>query len=175
MPSLFEKEGWLNAVAQLRAKAAEFERLMGVVKSTYSTAANSPELYKEYETLLFKGNVIKGTIQTLTSGIDYIFRIFDTVFGDTEPEQLGIIPLVPIAVILSAVGAITYWINDSLKYLNKVNEIRRIESQGYSAKEAYKIVHGDKKGFFEKMLEPKFLLIGGGLIVFLILSKRRRI
>lgn len=175
MPSLFEQKEWLSAVATLRAKAAEFENLSYQVKDTYYIAVNDPKLLKEYESLLFKGDIIKKTIQTVTSGVDIIFKGYSTMLSSVEIEQdnLGFIPLVPIAVILSAIGAITYWISDSVKYLNKINEIKRVESQGYSTKEAYKIIQGDEKGFIEKMLEPKFLLIGSGLLFVFLISRAR--
>ncbi|MES9901022.1 MAG: hypothetical protein ABW148_18650 [Sedimenticola sp.] len=173
MPSLFEKDEWLNAVAALKAKAAEFERLKREVEGTYYIAVNDPKLLNEYESLIFKSDVIRGTIESITGGIDYIFKIFNTVFDDTDTSGLGFIPLVPIAVILSAIAGITYWINDSVKYLNKINEIKRIEREGYSIKEAYQMVE-DEKGFFAKLIEPKYLLIGTGLILVLVLSRQNR-
>ena len=172
MASLFEKDEWLNAVSLLRQKAAEFERLKREVEETYSIAISDPNLFKEYESIIFKSDVIKGTIQRVTSGIDYIFGIFNTVFDDVDTSGLGFIPLVPVAVILSAIAAITYWISDTTKYLNKINEIKRIEQAGYSIKDAYQMIE-DKKGFFETLLDSKYLIIGSGLVLLLVMTRNR--
>ena len=147
MGSLFEKEEWLNAVALLRNKASEFEKLESAIMNTFYIASNSPELLDEYDSLLFKAEIIRNTIKTVTEGIDYVFKVFNTVFNDTDTSGLGFIPLVPIAVILAAIASITYWVNDAVKYLSKINEVKRIESEGYTVKEAYQILQ-DEKGFF---------------------------
>ncbi len=55
----------------------------------------------------------------LQAGLIIYLKIFNTVFDDTDTSGLGFIPLVPIAVILSAIAGITYWINDSVKYLKQ--------------------------------------------------------
>lgn len=172
MASIFDKEEWLSAVANLRAKAAEFQALREQVLESYSIAKEYPSLLNEYEALLFKSNVIESTIKSVTNGIDIIFGMFNTVFGDEDVDGLGIVPLVPVAVILSAIGAITYWINSSIKYLNKIKEIKRIENQGYTVEEAYKMVNEQNGGLMQKLMSP-YVLIGGGLLIVLLLSRKR--
>lgn len=175
MPSIFEKEEWLNAVAQLKDKATEFKQLQNQVINTYYLVQYNPELLNEYESLIFKSRIIENTINTMTNGIDYIFKIFNSVFGEETNDlgNLGLVPLVPVAVILSSIAGITYWINDSLKYLDKVEEVKRIESQGYSAEEAYKIVHDSQGGFLSNILDSPYLMIGSGLLFVILLSRSR--
>lgn len=172
MASIFDKEEWLNAVANLRAKAAEFQALREQVLESFVIAKEYPSLLREYESLIFKSTIIENTIKSVTKGIDVIFGMFNTVFNDSEVDGLGIVPLVPVAVILSAVAAITYWINSSVKYLNKIKEIKRIENQGYSVEEAYKMISEKENGFLQQLMSP-YVLVGGGLLIVLLLARRR--
>lgn len=172
MASIFDKEEWLNAVANLRAKAAEFQALREQVLESYSIAKEYPSLLSEYESLIFKSNIIESTIKSVTSGIDIIFGMFNTVFNDENVDGLGIVPLVPVAVILSAVAAITYWIKSTVKYLNKIKEIKRIENQGYTVEEAYKMVSEKDNGILQTLMSP-YVLIGGGLLIVLLLARKK--
>jgi hypothetical protein len=64
---------------------------------------------------------------------------------------LGFVPLIPIAIILSAIAAIGYWVSDGLKYLDKVGRVESLTREGYSPSEAYSLVHGSRFSITENL------------------------
>ena len=137
---IFQRQEWLNAVDNLKTKAREFNRVYNDVSISYP---KDPALLSERNSLLDKGDWVKGTIEKTTSSIDAVYGVIKEWGFSESLNGLGVIPLIPVAIILSAIGAISYWINDALKYLEKVGRIERLENEGYSTKAASEIVFGE--------------------------------
>lgn len=165
MANLFEKQAWTNAVADLKAKAAEFMTLLNQVNATGPDVMDSPELRAERAKLIDRAGIIKSTIEKTTAGIDYVYGMWDKIFGNSQPVSglgvLGFIPLVPVAVIAGAVGAVTYWITDAMKFLKRVNEVKALKAEGVSTRQAYAIV--DKEGGIIGLIKTvaPWLAVGG--------------
>ncbi len=169
MSGYFNTADWGATVDELRTKAARFIRVYDAVVNTHSDIKDNPDMIQEYNSIINKGDFIKGTIQRISSGIDNISGSggnvlnaiglnYDTI---TRGNNLGfILPLVPIAVILSASAGITYWVTDALKYLDKVRRVKELTVQ-VGSKKAYNMVYGTNM----KNIVP--WVIGGISIVFL--------
>ncbi len=175
MTSLFEQQEWMQAVANLKAKAAQFSVLFAQVEQTGDIVSNKPALAEQRSKLLLRGITIRTTIEALTRSIDFVVKQWNQFFGDEPaPDNLGVIPLVPVAVIASAIAAITYWINDTTKYINRVEEIKRLESQGYTPEQAYNIVEKKRQGILSAIFDPTFLWVSAGVIGVLVFTSIRR-
>lgn len=145
--SILDSQEWQDAVVKLRKKASEFNSIFYDVES--SNVSGNSELQSEKDSLLWKGRAIKNTIENITSGIDAVYRAAQGsgLSGAVNLGNVGFLPLIPIAVILSAIGAITYWVNDAIKYLNKVQRVEDYKQAGYSTVEANEMVFGSEFSF----------------------------
>lgn len=145
--ALFEEEKWLNAVNVLQQKAGNFNQLFNRVLNSERTATVTPNLYNEYTGLVDRGRTIKNTISTTTSAIDTVYGFVTEALGKKQADSLsglGFIPLIPIAIITGAIAAITYWINDAVKYLDKTAQVESLTRQGVTPEKAYTTVYGEK-------------------------------
>lgn len=153
---------WDNAVNRLRQKALEFNRIYDLVVNSQSIAINDDILYEDYDSIRNKGDFIKGTIQRVTQLVDEVYRATNEIMGEentgalihninTQSNSMNglgfVIPLIPIAVVTSAIAAITYWVNDALKYLTKIEQVKNLINKDVNPKEAYEIVHGQAYSF----------------------------
>lgn len=121
-------------------------------------------LQPEKRKMLDRAKIIK-------QGIEGVFGTMD----EFEGVGLGVIPLIPIAVIGASLAAITKWTLDFKKFMAAVTEQRRLESTGMPPAQAAEIARqGLTKPFisidFKKLLLPA-LVVGGGLWYF---SRKRR-
>jgi len=175
MAGLFDAREWTGAVAKLKAKAAEFLTILARIDATGPAVVGSPELRAERAKLIERAGFVRATIEKVTHGIDYVYSIWDSVFGGNSVSgvgALGIIPLVPIVVIAGAGSAITYWITDALKFLKRVDEVEKLKSEGISTQQAYAIVNreGGLIGFMRAALPVAVI---GGIIWFI--SRKQRV
>lgn len=174
MASLFEAQQWTDAVNKLKSSAADFVSLLARVNDTGPLVIDNPELRAERARLIERAGIVRGTIEKVTQGIDYVHSVWDQVFGDNAVNglsNLGIIPLVPVVVIAGAGAGITYWITDAVKFLKRVDEVEALKSEGMTAREAYAIVDREKGVIgFLRSVSP---LIAVGALAWFI-SKRVR-
>lgn len=174
MASLFEAQQWTDAVNKLKSSAADFVALLSRVDKTGLLVMDNPKLRAERARLIDRAAIVRGTIERVTQGVDYVHSVYDQVFGNNEVNglsNLGIIPLVPIVVIAGAGAGITYWITDAVKFLKRVDEVEALKSEGMTSREAYAIVDREKGiiGF----LRSATPLIAVGVLVWFV-SKRVR-
>lgn len=151
-------------IQQFKDKARRFWSLWTNLNQQRSTVSRqAPAVQAEYNDLLSRGSKIRSTIDYVTGAIDKAAAMYDSVkswisetfgFGDIdEPieryEQMGLIPLIPIAVIVAALAAITKWTSDAYEFNARLNEIQRLEAQGIGPREAAAIVERTMdKGIF---------------------------
>lgn len=157
MASILENIEWDNAVNKLRQKATEFNNIYNLVVNSENVIADDLELYKEYDSIRYKGDLIKGTIKKATGLIDEVYSAASSIIGEDNTinmlktgaitEGLGILPFLPIMFVTSAIAAITYWVNDAIKYLSKVEQVKNLIGKNVDPEEAYKIVHGETSIF----------------------------
>lgn len=174
----------LSWLEKFKAEALRFRDAYNALVSKQAFASERPELRAEYDALYSRGAVIKGTIDSLTQAVDRVTGFFSGAtsavkrfFGlDGVPVmpalsgRLGVVPLIPIAMIASAVALMGKWVADVYLFERKVTEQQRLESDGVPAVEAAAIVRGMSagsgfSGVLDTLKTP--ILIGGGLLFFI--------
>lgn len=135
-------------------------------------ATNVPaHLQAEKTKLLERAETVKNAILKVTSLSDSL-RI----------PGLSALPLVPIAIVAAALGAIAYWTNDYLTFAKKIQYQRDLVTQGVPASEAARIANEayDTRGPVQKAIDwvggnlvVVGLLAGGGFLAWRWVQKRR--
>lgn len=137
-----------NTLQRFKDKATEF---MQVFTRLGSMEDIPPNLQQEYSELMDTGSNIFGTVSWITSSVDSVtgffsdFFEFDGVqatrdFINGETDQLGIIPLVPIAAVTGAIAFMSKYVSDVYLFERKVTEQKRLVASGISEREAADIV-----------------------------------
>lgn len=139
---------WDAARQNLISKAQEFTQLWNSLTQLAPAASSDPQLQSDYNTLMARGDYIRSTVQSITQGFDSgadwfnnTLATFRNAVGLGEVPRagvralmrlngLGILPLVPIAVILAAVAAITYWITDAYTMQGRLNLAAKVQAAG---------------------------------------------
>jgi hypothetical protein len=134
---------------RFKDKADEFMSAWTTLNSIGQVPAN---LQGEYDDLQQTGNVIQGTISTLTQAVDTVTGFFSDLFTfdgvgavrnyiNDSPQQLGIAPLIPIAAITVALGTMGKFITDVYLFERKVSEQQRLVASGLHEAEAAEIIN----------------------------------
>lgn len=129
-------------------------------------------LSAEKNALLSRAETVKNAILKVTSLSDSL-RI----------PGLAALPLVPIALIASALGAIAYWANDYATFVKKIQYQRDLVTQGVPAAEAARIADEayDSRGPVQKAMDwvggnlvKVGLFAGAGFLAWQFFKKQRR-
>ena len=81
---------------------------------------------------------------------------------------LGVVPLIPIAVIGGSLALMGKWIFDSKKFVGKIEEVKRLERKGYSSEQAVNMVEkllGEKSLINLGKIMPIILIVGIGALI----------
>lgn len=141
-------QSWDQAKNALIQKAAEFTQLYNRLRSQAAVANSDPQLSAEYQALMAKGDYIKSTVSSITQSFDSGANWFSNQLSslknmiglDGVPKAglgslmrlngLGILPLIPIAVIVAATSAIVYWLTDAYTMKNKLDLAEKVHATG---------------------------------------------
>jgi len=182
----------LSVIDQFKKQARDFWRLyttMGDDARFVATQNNSVQ--KEYADLMSRGQTIRSGVERATSVVDGAGSMIDSArnwFSDTfglsglryaeglAGTQLGFIPLIPIAVVAGSLALIGKWVNDALVFNRRINEMKRLQSQGMTPNQAANII--DKimpKGFGASVtgLVMPIALVGAIVLLPRLLKKKR--
>jgi len=165
---------WQRAVNSLKTKAGEFNGLYDQLLSLRYVAEQSPDLLPTYNKLMRNGARLKSTIQSTTQSID---SIYDTLRGAVGLGSLGLLPLVPVAVIAGSISALGIWITDAYVALKQLDERKVLINQGFTPTQITSIATGqNKKAWYEfpfsNVVLPIVGLVGGVLLLKKLRSKR---
>lgn len=159
---------WDNKLAELKAKGKEFNTLFDELKNKENFVKQFPTLYENYLSLMKKGEWIRDTISTITRGVDYGTNL---LFGTTKPpiNKMGALQLVPIAVMVSALSAVSAWIASAYVELEKIQTAERLSKEkGVDPVKFLESAEGKsfagETGKFFKGLTPILFFIGIGWI-----------
>lgn len=171
---IFEKQEWLNAVDDLKAKASNFMQLYERVR--YSIP-QTPELARVKKAALEKADTVQGTIQKITQGIDWTYGKLDEVFGDNTDgtlQELGLVWFIAVPVITSAVAAVTYSISEFTQYLGDNEKIEQLRQQGHSLEDSINIVNQPRgiAASIERGLKSYGPWLAAGFVVYLMMQKK---
>ena len=158
-------------IEKFKDKAKQFWALWNkLAGEQYDMATRPLEIQSQYSDLISRGQSIKSTIETVTGAIDKAAATYQDVknwlaekFGlngveiDEKTGQLGIIPLIPIAIIGASLAAMGKWVLDAYEFSGKLDKMKELESQGMSPSEAAAVV--------EKSLIGQGMFAGAGNLV----------
>lgn len=163
-----------------KQRALVFSRTLEDLKKRESIARSNPAEYQKYREYVASGENIKRRIQQITGGVDSVVSWFTSLFdGNTARDagQLGILPLIPIAIITASLAWMGSWIKDALAFNRRMDAIANLESRGVSPGEAAKIINKSMPGGFMETLAKEVktpIVIGLGLFgIYLILKKQK--
>lgn len=144
-----------SLINNFKAKARDWA--INVV--TLTNTEVPPSLQSQKRTLLSRANIIK-------TGVEKIFGTMDEFVN----VGLGLLPVVPIAVLGASIAAMTKWTYDFVKFMTAVKEQRRLEATGMSPDKAAEIANQNlNKPFINidmKNLILPAVLIGGAVWYF---------
>jgi hypothetical protein len=161
---------WQNAVDNLKEKAKEFTKVFSQLQSDSGRVPQN--LRAEYDAIMSRGSWVKATIQQVTSGIDSAWSAVQSIpmlnglRNVNNLRGMGIVPLIPIAVIAGAVAVIVAWLSDAYSLQQKINLAK---STGASPSQAANIIgagSGSTAGGFIQSVGT-LLLIGAAVFLFL--------
>lgn len=166
--SIFNTDEWAAAYERLKAKAAEFTRLYQDLGNFDSLAASNPDVARRRQKLLDRGNVIYSTLENIRSFANTIYNAGESWgLNGLAGQHLGLF-WIPIAAVVSAIGAITYWITDAKKEIEEFRLIEQLQNEGYSTSQAIEKARGA-----QPLTEVKRAVMWGvgGLLGFFILKR----
>lgn len=164
---------WTAKVNELKARAAEFMNLFQDLEARQGQAM-AAGLMAEYSELMGRGASIKARVLQVTSAIDSVYNSVSNLFGlagykpGSGLGNLGLIPLIPIAVIVGAIALMVSWITDAYNLRNK---LAAAQSAGANAAQITQIASGGGSSFLPSLTggllgnTGVFLLIGAGLLL----------
>jgi hypothetical protein len=172
--SIFDKQEWLNAVDDLKAKASNFMQLYDRV---YYSTPQTPALARVKKAALEKADTVQSTIQKVTQGIDWTYGKLDEVFGDNTDgtlQELGLVWFIAVPVITSAVAAVTYSISEFTQYLGDNEKIEQLQERGHSLEDSINIVNQPTgiAASIERGMKSYGPWIAAGFVVYLMMQKK---
>jgi len=151
-----------GALESFKTRAAEFMQTFNFLKGKEPVIARHPELKSDYTSLMDKGDWVRAAIEKVTSGVDALTGWFRSTFGAASADQLGFVPLIPLAVIAASTAAIAKWMSDAYTFSRRLSAIEKLEAGGMSPQQAADLVAAQ---------EPAGLLnfkLGGAMPVYII-------
>lgn len=119
-----QSAAWYDVIGKFREQAAKFTAAYNALLATESVAKKSPALLAEYVALRRKADDVKATVQKVTGAVDQAAGWLKSTFG------LGALPaLVPVAVVVSAVAAMSYIVADISKFVIKARQFETVSAQ----------------------------------------------
>lgn len=152
---------WKSVIPDFKAKAAQFMDILRRVEASQPTTA---ALQNMKAALLNSARWIKGTIETVTKALD-------AVANTLGMGSLGM-PLIPIAVVVAAMAAMTKFITDAIKYLNQVELARMAQQQGATPEQVANILQPEVVSTAKAFTANWLPWVMGAGIVFLLFRKR---
>lgn len=156
---------WQNAVDQFRVKARAFRDEYVNLQQMGQYAGADPELKKAYDSLMSKGSWIYNTIANLASKLD--------MMGGSGMAAMGALPLIPVAVIMGALAAITAWMSDAYIMRQKLEYARDAINAGHTAGDIDTVTGGNSLISIKGSGFQSLVLLGAvGAALYLVFNKR---
>lgn len=148
------------AVQTWRARVAEFQAQLETFMAN-QTDAVALGFGEEWNQLYSRATAIQSTLTGIADGLSSIYSWVKNVFG---LGGLGVVPLVPVAIITGSIATLVYFINQLYQFNQK---IAYAKSMNYTARETAEIL--DAGGIIGNSQSKSILatvLIGGALLYF---------
>lgn len=127
-------EADLSLIQRFKSRARDFQLARDELQRMGAAVAktNDYDLLMEYSRLVDRGNTIAATIEKATRAIDDAIAFARGALGDLTHERLGslgVVWLLPSAVLLGAIAVVGYWLADYMKFAKRFNEQARIAAE----------------------------------------------
>lgn len=120
-----------SAIQSLRDKGGEFMAAYNRLASDETRFSAYPDLYAQWQSLMSKGDDIKATVSYIASAVDNAGSFLNKTFGLSGMNAVGLFPLIPVAVAVGAVAAISAFMY-SYSALEDSLTRRELADKGYS-------------------------------------------
>ncbi len=134
--SIVQDAAWWDLVGQFRQAAAKLEALYASLLQQRDYALARPSLAGPYQALMARVAPLRAQIAGITNGANRLIGWFRNL----GLQGLGILPLIPIAVVAAALALITKWSLDARALSQRITEQQRLEATGVSPERAASIV-----------------------------------
>ena len=148
------------AVARWREKVAEFQSALSLFIANRADAV-ALGFGDEWNQLYSRAQAIQSTLTGIADGLSGIYGWVKDVFG---LGGLGVVPLIPIAVITGSIATLAYFINQILQFNQK---IALAKSMNYTPAQVNELLDaGGILGNSQSNTILATVLIGGALLYF---------
>jgi hypothetical protein len=144
-------------IEDFKVKARKWAANVVALKNTPATGA----LAIKKTALLKRASFIK-------RGVDGIFSTLKAVGLGEQDNSLGLLPLIPVAIVGASLAAMGKWFLDYKELMVKLAEQQRLESKGLSPAEAARVVaqNTSSGGIFSDIKKVLPLIAIGGAALF---------
>jgi len=189
IPTPADERAWYDVIGKFRDKAQEFTQAYNKLLSVKGEASATRATAKEYNDLIARGKKIKSNVQSITSKIDGAWAWLKSNFGFDGIEEannmaringLGVLPIIPIAVVGGSIALLGKWVSDAYIFMEKLKESKRLQMEkGLTPEQAAKVVDRlEKKGAFVnvglKRLIVPLAILGAIIVAVPMLQKEKR-
>lgn len=177
-PTSEETTAWYDLVGKFRNLANQFMSSWNYLLSQQAYVNAHPELKSDYTALMSRGVSLRSTIESTLSTIQGAMDWLKNWFG------LGLIPLIPIAVLAGSIALVTKWVTDAYALKARIDEQQRLEAKGLTPQQAANVLKQSagepSKGIFDTLaanvqnIAIGAVVIGGVLIGVRYMRRRQR-
>jgi hypothetical protein len=147
------ERAWYDVVGKFKDHAQNFKEHYVTLQGERGLVSRMDSAARaDYEKLMKRGQVVGSTIKSVMSKVDAAFSWFRDKTGMSNDEilntelrakglgEMGVLPLVPAAIIAGAITLITKWVFDAVAFEKRIAAQKALMSQGVPATEASRIV-----------------------------------
>jgi len=166
-----EKRAWYDAVGRLRDKSNEFAQARFNLIENRNVVPRDEKYIAEYNDLVRRSKLIQGNVQKVMGGVNYVANLFKSTFGEANAHsmgQIGVIPLVPVAIIGTSVALLSKWLTDAYMFMTKINKVKELEAGGMPTAQAIATVAKMSPPAFAGIMGFLPMLLLGGAAIYLL-------
>lgn len=124
----------ISLLATFKQRVAEFQAARGELQRIGAAIArtNDMEAWREYGELVARSDAIEGKVTAALNAIDASLRAVRAAVGLDglrALSALGIVWLIPVAVIAAALALLGYWLSDFMKFRERFGEQQRVAQE----------------------------------------------
>lgn len=142
-----QETAWYDVVGKFRNAAADYDRAISTVQTYADVAAESPELKAQYDAAMSTYETLKEKIayvqQAVASAMGWFRNLFSAVspaMRDGGMHGLGILPLVPIALVSGTLAVVAYEAKQVWTLNAKLSAAADLRRQGVPPAQAAEMV-----------------------------------
>lgn len=108
-----------NAVQTWRGKVAQFQQALAQFIDNRSDAV-ALGFGQEWNELYSRASAAQSTLTYIANALESAYSWVRDVFGMSGMGRLGVVPMIPVAVVTGSIAALAYIISDLMKFNQKI-------------------------------------------------------